>query len=110
MTHFTPLDEKEHACACAGANVDDYCAHCSFPFLKHNNGKCPPFDIDAVIFKRDGKIYLSTERENSYLFADYYGEYRGGYPWVSEFAENYAKSLGGYWEWENPGCLVLIKV
>lgn len=58
-----------------------------------------------TLFRRDGKIILSAE-DGGY-FADYYGEYRLGYPWVHPKIEKWAKDRGLFWEWENPGCLAL---
>ena len=55
-------------------------------------------------------IVLSAEHENSYLFADYYGEFRGGYPWVNPALESWASERGFYWEWQNPGALSLHKI
>lgn len=55
----------------------------------------------------DGGIGVSAEDGGD--FADYYGEFRGGYQWICPELENFVKSLGKgyYWEWENPGCLRL---
>jgi hypothetical protein len=39
--HFAPVDEREHAQACAGKEVDDRCRYCGHPFMDHNNGACP---------------------------------------------------------------------
>ncbi len=56
------------------------------------------------------RIMLSAEHENSYLFADYYGDYRGGFPWVHPALEAWAKKHGFFWEWQNPGALMLCKI
>jgi hypothetical protein len=61
------------------------------------------------IFERDDNVYISAESEYSYLFADYYGEYRGGYAWINPDLEKVAENFGGYWEWENPGCIVFVR-
>jgi hypothetical protein len=37
--------------------------------------------------------------------ADYYGEFRGGYPWINPKLEAFAEKHGCYWEWENAGCI-----
>ena len=39
--------------------------------------------------------------------ADYYGEYRGGYPWINPKLEEFAKKNGCYWEWCHPGAIAL---
>lgn len=59
----------------------------------------------------DGQIYISAEHEVSYLFADYYGEFRGGYPWINPKLEEGLKAIGfGYYlEWVNPGQLVVVE-
>ena len=60
--------------------------------------------VFPTVFERDGKLIVSAE-DGGY-FADYYGEYRGGYSWIDPRLEEAAKKLGMYWEWENPGCIV----
>jgi hypothetical protein len=55
------------------------------------------------------QIMLSTEESESYLFADYYGDYRGGYPWIHPALEAWAKARGFYWEWVNPAVAALQK-
>jgi YHS domain-containing protein len=74
-----------------------------------------PKTVSAPIFERDGKIYCYSENCNEFsegaqLFSDYYGEFRGGYAWVSEKLEKWAKEHidpNAYWEWENAGLLCL---
>tara|TARA_R110002074_G_scaffold72018_1_gene166070 strand:+ start:1475 stop:1720 length:246 start_codon:yes stop_codon:yes gene_type:complete len=51
-----------------------------------------------------GECLVSAEEGDG--AADYYGEFRGGYPYVNEKLEAKAKKLGGFWEWENPGVIV----
>ena len=58
-------------------------------------------------FERDGHLFISTENGDS--AADYYGEYRGGFPWINEELEAWAKKAGGYWEWQNPAAIVFIQ-
>lgn len=41
------------------------------------------------------------------LFIDYYGEHRGGYPWIDPRIVKAAEAEGCYWEWQNPGSIVL---
>ena len=53
----------------------------------------------------DGKLLISAEHENSYLFVDYYGEYRGGYPWVLPKLVEALEKAGFSYEWENPGAI-----
>jgi hypothetical protein len=62
-----------------------------------NGVKTPWFVRDS-----DQILRISTERSNSYKFADYYGEGRGGYPWIHSSLEEWAEANHGFWEWENP--------
>ena len=49
-----------------------------------------------------------VERGDEYLVAgDYYGEFRGEYPWINPKLEKLAKDAGSYWEWENPAVVSL---
>lgn len=67
-------------------------------------------EVIAPIFERDGNIYCKAVDEEGSFFADYYGEFRGNLPWVSEKLETWAKENfgeGAYWEWENPEELCL---
>lgn len=38
---------------------------------------------------------------------DYYGEFRGGYPWIEPRIEQKAKELGLMLEWQNPAYLII---
>ncbi len=57
-----------------------------------------------------GLITLSTERGIEEQVADYYGEFRGGYPWISSKLEKIAKQAGAYWEWINPAMISLYEL
>ena len=48
---------------------------------------------------------ISAERENSYEWVDYYGEYRGGYSFVDERIEAVLGKHGLFAEWMNPAHL-----
>lgn len=64
----------------------------------------------APIIIRDNTIICSGDTDISYLWLDYYGEYRGGYPWINPKLEAWAKENFGenaYWEWESPGAISL---
>ncbi len=66
--------------------------------------------IEAIGFHaytRDNLVYVSTEYGDN--AADYYGEYRGGYPWINTKLETFAEKLHSHWEWQNPGAIVLIE-
>tara|TARA_R110001583_G_scaffold174017_8_gene328269 strand:- start:161 stop:400 length:240 start_codon:yes stop_codon:yes gene_type:complete len=54
------------------------------------------------------------EREGNLLCADidaidYYGEFRGGTPYIAPELEKWAEEQGGYWEWENAEAIVFNK-
>lgn len=57
-------------------------------------------------FERDGQLFVSAE--DGGIFADYYGEFTDGYPWIDKKLEDAAKKHGFFWEWENPGCIVAV--
>ena len=66
------------------------------------------FDKEAnlpVWITDDKELIVSAESENSQLFVDYYGEFRGGYPFIHEKLEEIAEEFDGYWEWKNPGSI-----
>jgi len=48
-------------------------------------------------------VYISGENGDD--ACDYYGEFRGGYPWINPKIEEAVKALGCRVDWENPGCL-----
>lgn len=53
----------------------------------------------------EGRLHISGEDGNG--FVDYYGEFRGGYPYIHPELENWARELGMYWEWDNPASICL---
>lgn len=62
----------------------------------------------------EGILLLTSERcgdidDPSYKgeALDYYGEFRGGYPWIHPELESWAAKNGFFWEWENPGTICL---
>lgn len=66
------------------------------------------FGESPSVFFRDGMIYVSGEDGKS--FVEYYGTGdHNPYPYIDEQLENYARSKSMHWEWENPGCIVLIR-
>lgn len=42
-------------------------------------------------------------------FVDYFGEYREGNPWIHPELEKWAQRNNGYWEWENPNCIIFLE-
>jgi hypothetical protein len=61
--------------------------------------------VSPTVIERDGKILVSAE--DGLLWADYYGEFSGGYPIIDKALEDFAKARGMFWEWENPGAIYL---
>lgn len=67
-------------------------------------------DRHVPVIERGDGIIVSAEDEQSYLFADYYGEYHGGLPYVNPDLEAGLAKLGMFLEWENPGALRVCEV
>lgn len=65
------------------------------------------FNYENDFFIRDGQLKCTSE--NGHDTCDYYGEYRGGYPWVNPVLEKLADELGFFWEWDNAACISLCK-
>ena len=63
------------------------------------------FADSPTLIERGNLILVSAEDGN--YFADYYGEFSGGYPWVDPKLEDWAETNGYYWEWENAGAICL---
>jgi hypothetical protein len=54
-------------------------------------------------FRDDGTLWVSGEDGSGEI--DYWGEFRGGYAYISEGLEDWAKTRGGHWEWNDPGSI-----
>lgn len=65
-----------------------------------------PFVISA---RDDSGALAIVSAENGDGFADYYGEFRGGYPWIAPALESFATERGLEWQWENPGAIALYR-
>lgn len=52
---------------------------------------------------------ICVSAEHNDLAADYYGEFRGGYPWINPQLEKFAEKNDCYWEWLNPGAIALYR-
>ncbi len=70
-----------------------------------NNLKSSLTNNPPKTFVRDGFIYLSAENDDE--FADYYGEFNGGLPYIGDKLEAIADKYDMMWDWENPGTLIL---
>ncbi|HEY6021003.1 MAG TPA: hypothetical protein VIY48_14195 [Candidatus Paceibacterota bacterium] len=53
----------------------------------------------------EGELFVSAEYGDD--AADYWGEFRGGYPWINPALEMLAREENAYWDWVNPGQIVL---
>jgi hypothetical protein len=62
----------------------------------------PPYS-----FIKNGNLYISGENGDN--ACDYYGEFRGGYPYINPALLEFAKKNKGIFEWENPACIVFCK-
>lgn len=69
--------------------------------VKFVDRKLVDIKVDVEFFVRDGHLYCTDFRA-----LDYYGEFRGNIPYIDPQLEAWAKEQGGYWEWENPECIV----
>lgn len=63
--------------------------------------------VTPFVFERDGHVFVSGEHGDGFI--DFYGEFRGGYPWIHPELEKFAKEHKGYWEWENPGSIMFVE-
>jgi hypothetical protein len=66
-----------------------------------------PLPPEDYAFIRDGRLFVNGE--NGHDVIDYYGEYRGGYPYIDPRLEEWATKRGGFWEWENAACIYFCK-
>ncbi len=57
----------------------------------------------TAIVDSDGFLQISAEHGDG--LADYYGEFRGGYPWIHPELEAWAERHGCFIEWQDPGTL-----
>jgi hypothetical protein len=55
----------------------------------------------------DDEGFLHISGETGQGLVDYYGEFRGGFPYIHEDLEKWAKDRGKFWEWDNPGSICL---
>ncbi len=56
---------------------------------------------------RDDEGRLVVHAEDGSGCIDYYGEFRGGDPYIHPELETWAEARGLYWEWRDPGSIVL---
>ena len=70
----------------------------------------PLYDTTMVIRPTVSLVngMLQVSAEDGGYFADYYGEFRDGYPWIDPALEKWAENKACYWDWESPGSIVLV--
>ena len=75
-------------------------------FEKNSDGEYDFIKVphDSII-SEDGALIVSGESGSFAI--DYYGEFRGGYPYISDELEQWAEKQGFNWEWQNPGAIIL---
>lgn len=63
--------------------------------------------LGVPVFERTDLMHfgISAEHEESYKFLDYYGEFRGGYPYIADEVTEILDKFNLYAEWENPGAV-----
>lgn len=54
-------------------------------------------------FISEGNLLISGEHGDGLI--DYYGEYRGGTPYIHPALLEWAEEYGGTWEWVHPGAI-----
>ena len=64
-----------------------------------------------VAFQRTGEkdVIVTSESPaaDGMQVVDYYGEYRGNYPWIDPRLEKWLDENNLYAEWENAACVVI---
>jgi hypothetical protein len=54
----------------------------------------------------DGQLVVHGEDGEGFI--DYYGDFRGGYPYIAPELVSWAEKNGAYWEWRDAGSIVLV--
>ena len=75
----------------------------ALPKIEGFDEDCNEALVTPHSFVRDGALHVSAENGDG--AADYYGEYRGNFPYIHPTLEAWATKHKGYWEWVNPGCI-----
>lgn len=65
-------------------------------------------EVSCNCFVKEGVLMVTSDDGLGAI--DYYGEYRGGYPYISPKLEAFAKANGCFWEWNNPSSISLYEV
>ena len=89
--------------------------------LKDINRMFPPVHKDhSISFIAEGVVKVTNEslaketvkletgsEDFEVAVIDYYGEFRGGYPWVNPKLEKYLDDNNLYYEWDNPAVIAI---
>ena len=54
---------------------------------------------------KEGAFDISMEYGDHWKYADYYGEFRGGYMWISDELKDLGSQYGYYFVWYNAAIL-----
>ena len=71
------------------------------------NGEIVEVFIKPHAFIQDDTLMISAENGDG--LADYYGEFRGGDPYIHEDLEKWAEENDGMWQWFNPASIGFYK-
>lgn len=92
--------------------------------VKDINKMFPAYNKDyPVAFIVDDEVKVTSEsfakeiieieegkpEEFEVQVVDYYGEYKGGYPWLNPRLETYIRENDLWFEWENAGAIVIYR-
>lgn len=79
-----------------------------FDFVKNAEGKSElvEIEISPTVFVQDDAV-VCVSAEDGRGWADYYGEFTGGFPTIDPHLEHFAKERGLNWQWQNPGVIAL---
>jgi len=70
-------------------------------------------NIDGIHAQGEEKVHLGNAAEggeiDEFNAADYYGEFRGGYPWINEKLKEAVEGMNYLIEWHDPGTLIAYK-
>ena len=69
----------------------------------HLGDSCEGGCISDSLDKKMARLYPEWGFGSGIPAADYYGEFRGGYPWIHPDLEEAVKKYGYSIEWQSPG-------
>tara|TARA_R100001163_G_C4869407_1_gene71922 strand:- start:99 stop:302 length:204 start_codon:yes stop_codon:yes gene_type:complete len=60
-----------------------------------------------AFISKDGDLLISGEHGDDLI--DYYGDFRGGTPYIHPDLVEWATKHDGYWEWVHPGAICFVR-